>query len=117
MKHSFLNLILGNFEEKRTYRRFQKRVGTLPTDYRFAFRKIQHYVFCVGIPGGDFSVLTDLLELFESGAAAGQQVLGITGPDVGRFCQEWLQAASSNTETPGETLNREILQQLRKEDA
>lgn len=48
----FIKLIIGdtegNVEIRRNYKQFMKRVDALPKDYRFAFHKIQHYMFSVG---------------------------------------------------------------------
>lgn len=48
MLDSIIKLIIGDMEEKRAYKQMMKRVDVLPKDYRFAFRKIQHYMFSVG---------------------------------------------------------------------
>ncbi|MDQ8739326.1 DUF1048 domain-containing protein [Paenibacillus sp. LHD-38] len=123
MLDSFIKLIIGDMEDKRAYKQMMKRVDALPKDYRFAFRKIQHYMFSVGPPGGDMTIFTDLtmftdlVDLFESSAADGKQVLDVIGSDVGRFCDEFMRASvnTENTEKLREKLNKEVMEKFKKE--
>jgi DNA-binding ferritin-like protein (Dps family) len=116
MLDSIIKLIIGDLEEKRVYKQFMKRVNALPKDYRFAFRKIQHYMFSVGPPGGDMTIFTDLVDLFEASAAEGKQVLDVIGSDVGKFCDEFMRASVTNTETLREKLNKEVMGKFNKEE-
>lgn len=123
MLDSIIKLIIGDMEDKRAYKQIMKRVDALPKDYRFAFRKIQHYMFSVGPPGGDMTIFTDLtmftdlVDLFESSAADGKQVLDVIGSDVGRFCDEFMRASvnTENTEQLREKLNKEVMEKFKKE--
>ena len=45
-------------------------------------------------------IFTDLLDLFETGAAEGKHVLAVTGEDVAAFCDELLQNAKTWTGKP-----------------
>ncbi|WP_141501124.1 DUF1048 domain-containing protein [Paenibacillus luteus] len=118
MLDSIIKLLIGDLEEKRVYKQFMKRVDALPKDYRFAFRKIQHYMFSVGPPGGDMTIFTDLtmftnlVDLFEESAAEGRQVLDVIGCDVGKFSDEFMRASVTNTETLREKLNKEIMEKF-----
>jgi DNA-binding ferritin-like protein (Dps family) len=109
-------------EEKRAYKQMMKRVDALPKEYRFAFHKIQHYMFTVGPVGGDMKIFTDLtmftnlVDLFEESAAEGRQVLVVIGSDVGKFCDEFMRAFVGNTETLREKLNKEVTEKLSRED-
>lgn len=122
MLDSIINLIIGDMEDKRTYKQMMKRVDALPKDYRFAFRKIQHYMLSVGSPGGDMTIFkdmtifTDLVDLFEASAADGRQVLDVIGNDVGKFCDEFMHASVANTETLREKLNKEVIEKFNKEE-
>lgn len=115
MLDSIIKLLIGDLNEKRAYKQLMKRVNALPEEYRFAFRKIQHYMFSVGPPGGDMTVFTnltmftDLVDLLEASAAEGKQVLDVTGDDVGRFCDEFMGASAANHQSPREKLNKEIM--------
>ena len=120
MLDSFIKLVIGDLEEKKVYKQFKKRVKALPKEYRYAFEKIEHYMYCVGPTGGDITMFTDmtmftnLVELFETSAAEGKQVLDVIGNDVGKFCDE-LMRASMNQKPSGEKLNQEIKEKFNKE--
>lgn len=123
MLDSIIKLIIGDMEEKRAYKQMMKRVDALPKDYRFAFRKIQHYMFSVGpLGGGDMTIFTDLtmfkdlVDLFEASAAEGRQVLDVIGSDVGKFSDEFMRASVTNAETVREKLNKEIMEKFNKEE-
>ncbi|WP_138751341.1 DUF1048 domain-containing protein [Paenibacillus sinopodophylli] len=120
MLDSIIKLIIGDLEEKRVYKQFMKRVDTLPKDYRYAFRKIQHYMFSVGPPGGDMTIFTDLtmftslVDLFEESAAEGRPILNIIGNDVGKFSDEFMLASVINTESLREKINKDIMEKFNK---
>lgn len=121
MLDSIIKLLIGDMEDKRAYKQMMKRVDALPKEYRFAFRKIQHYMFSVGPPGGDMTIFkdlkmfTDLVDLFEASAAEGKQVLDVIGNDVSEFCDEFMRASVTNTEKLREKLNKEIMEKFNKE--
>ena len=105
------------FESKREYKQQMERIKALPEDYQYVFKKIQSHMwmFAAG-PGYDMmKIHYDLIELFESGAAQGKDVLEITGDDVAGFCDELLRSASTYTENWRENLNRDIHKKLGKE--
>jgi DNA-binding ferritin-like protein (Dps family) len=62
------------------------------------------------------AVLKDVLDLFESSAAEGKQVLDVTGEDVAAFCDERLGGVPSWVETYVDkgraSLNRDVATQL-----
>lgn len=102
---------------KREYKQQMARVKALPEDYQYVFKKIQGHMwmFAAGSGYDMMKIHSDLIELFESGAADGKQVLEITGEDVASFCDELLRSASTYTENWREALNRDILKKLGKE--
>ena len=106
-------------ESKREYRQQMKRVGALPEDYQYVFKKIQEYMW--GFAAGDgydmLKIHYELIDLFEAGAADGKHVLEITGEDVAEFCDELLRNAKTYTENRRERLNRDILKKFGKEKA
>lgn len=118
MLDSIIKLIIGDLEDKRAYKQMMKRVDALPKDYRFAFRKIQHYMFSVGSPDDDITIFTDLtmftdlVDLFEASAAEGRQVIDVIGSDVGKFSDELMSASVANTETLREKINKEVMGKL-----
>jgi DNA-binding ferritin-like protein (Dps family) len=104
-------------ESKREYKKQMARVKALPEDYQYVFKKIQGHMwmFAAGAGYDMMKIHYDLIELFESGAAEGRQVLEITGEDVAAFCVELLRSASTYTENWHEALNRDILKKFGKE--
>ena len=106
-------------ESKREYKRQMSRVEALPEDYRYVFKKIQGHMWMFAAGSGyDMMALHyDLIELFESGAAAGKHVLEITGEDVAAFCDELLRSARTYTEDWRGKLNRDILKKLGRQEA
>lgn len=121
MLDNFIKLIIGDLDEKREYKEMMKRVDALPKDYSFAFKKIQKYMYSVGAPSGDMTIFTDitiftdLVDLFEASAADGKQVIDVIGSDVSKFCDEFMSAYITDTETLREKLNREIMKRFDKE--
>ncbi len=103
-------------ESKREYKRQMARVNALPEDYRYVFKKIQTHMwmFAAGSGYDMLKIHYDLIELFESGAAEGKQVLEITGEDVASFCEELLRSAKTYTENWREQLNRDIQKHVGK---
>ena len=106
------------FESKREYRQQMARVEALPKDYQYVFKKIQGHMwmFATGSGYDMMEIHSGLIELFEAGAADGKHVLEITGEDVAAFCDELLRSARTYTEDWRESLNRDILKKLGKEN-
>lgn len=114
---NYLN-IKKMIESKREYKQQMARVEALPKDYQYVFKKIQGHMwmFAAGSGYDMMKIHYDLIELFETGAADGKDVLEITGEDVATFCDELLRSASTYTENWREALNRDILKKLGKEN-
>jgi len=111
-----LNLIKKMIEDKKEYKQQMARVKTLPEDYQFVFQKIQKYMW--NFAGGDgYDILKihyELIDLFETSAAEGKQVLEITGEDVAAFCDELLRNAKTYTENWHKKLNHDIMKKFGK---
>lgn len=107
MAKSFMELVIGDLEGKREYRRFMKRVKSLPKEYRCAFQKMRSYLYNTDLSGCD-TLFPDLVELLEAAAAQGKPVLEVIGEDVAAFCDALVLASAPNALTPREKLNREI---------
>lgn len=121
MIDNFIKLVIGDLDEKREYKQMMKRVDALPKEYRYALKKIQKYMYTVGAPGGnmtifsDMTTFTDLVDLFEVSAADGRKVIDVIGSDVDKFCDEFMRAHSTDSETLREKLNKEIMEKFNKE--
>lgn len=122
MLDNFIKLIIGDLDDKREYKQMMKRVDELPKEYNYAFKKIQKYMYTVGVPGCDMKVFTDmnmfvdLVDLFEVSASDGREVIDVIGRDVGKFCDEFMSAYTTNSETLREKLNKEIMEKFNKEE-
>lgn len=114
MAKSIVQLIIGDLEGKRAYRRFMKRVNALPIDYRFAFKQMRSYLYYANLSGCE-TLFTDLVELLESAAARGLPVLEVVGSDVAAFCDELVRASAPDVPTPRERLNADILKHFHRE--
>ena len=112
---NFIKKVTG---DKKAWRAMEARANALPQDYRFVYHSIQHYMW--GHASGDgmdmLPVFCDLLEMFETGAAEGRQVLGITGEDVAGFCDELLSNTRTWDTNRHDALNRDIKKELAKKD-
>ncbi len=87
-----------------------KRVGELPQDYQYVFKKIQEHMwqFAAGAGYDMMELQYGLIDLFEEGAADGKAVLEVTGEDVAAFVDELLKSTRTYTEDWRNKLNREI---------
>lgn len=103
-------------KSKREYKRQMQRANALPEDYRYAFKKIQGYMwqFAAGAGYDMMELQYGLLALFEEGAAEGKSLLEVTGEDVAGFVDELLKHARTYTEDWKTKLNREIQDKVAK---
>ena len=97
-------------KSKREYKQQMKRVGELPQDYQYVFKKIQEHMwqFAAGAGYDMMELQYVLIDLFEEGAADGKAVLEVTGEDVAAFVDELLKSTRTYTEDWRNKLNREI---------
>lgn len=108
------NKLIGDIEGKKFYKQMMRRVDSLPEDYRFAFHKIQKYMYLNGI--GDITVFENLIDLFESSAADSRKVVDVIGNDVSKFCDEFMSTSVTYVETLKTKLNKEIMEKFSKEE-
>ncbi|MFB5660374.1 DUF1048 domain-containing protein [Alteribacillus sp. HJP-4] len=84
-------------EGKKEGRAHVSRVKALPQDYQIVYKEIQKYFFKVGpveLHEGS-GLLSDILDFFEEGAAAGKGVLEITGTNVSAFCDALIEDSTT----------------------
>ncbi len=87
-----LETVYGPLEQKRRYRRYKARTGQLPADYHATIDALERYsyYFGSGTAEGSLSMLEDLADLFEQGAASGTPVREIVGEDPVEFADAFL---------------------------
>jgi len=89
---TLLEKAYGPIEQKKRYRQYKARVEQLPASYRAAIDALQRYsyYFGYGTTEGGLSMLEDLADLFERGAADGTPVREIVGEDPVEFADAFL---------------------------
>lgn len=82
----------GWMEQKRRYRQYKARTERLPANYHTAIDALERYTQFFGPGTGDsvLSMLEDLADLFEQGAANGTPVREIVGEDSVEFAEAFL---------------------------
>jgi DNA-binding ferritin-like protein (Dps family) len=82
----------GWIKQKRRYRQYKARVERLPANYHAAIDALQRYsyYFGHGTADGGLSMLEDLADLFEQGAASGTPIRDIVGEDPVEFADAFL---------------------------
>jgi DNA-binding ferritin-like protein (Dps family) len=87
-----IETVYGPLEQKRRYRQYKARVARLPASYRTAVDALQRYsyYFGHGTAEGGLSMLEDLADLFEQGAASGTPVREVVGANPVEFAGAFL---------------------------
>jgi DNA-binding ferritin-like protein (Dps family) len=105
MSARWIERVTGSLEDKKRYRRYRARTKELPASHRTAIEALDRYLtYSGGISQGDVlvSMLDDLADLFEQGAADGTPVGAIVGDDPVQFAETFLANYSD-----GQWINRE----------
>ena len=105
--NKILNAIIGDFKEKKRYRKNEKRAKALPTEYAEAYKNIKHYLWNTS---GILTIdpLISLVDMFEEASANGRNVLDITGSDVASFADELVRGEKSWKDQQRNKLNRKL---------
>ncbi len=85
--------IVGNAGDKRRWKQYKARAEALPAGYREVQQALERYLTRYGaITKGDtfVTMLEDLVELVEQGAADGTALRGIVGEDPVAFAEDFL---------------------------
>ena len=82
----------GWTENRRRYRQYKARTERLPANYRTAIDALEQYLEFFGPGKSDslLSMLDDLADLFEQGAAKRTPIRGIVGEDPVEFAEAFL---------------------------
>lgn len=115
-------LIIGDSWDKKDYKNMIKRVKKLPKEYRYVFYKIKHYMLINGIDSyGNLDIFTDLVDLFETNALVGKDIIEVIGTDVAKFCDELIKNSDIHneiyvkmTEKFRRNINNDIMERLNK---
>ena len=97
------------FEGRKRWQAHTARVKALPRDYQVVYAEIQRYYFKVGPVGlEDGSLLSDIVEFFEQGAARHQGVLDLVGPDVAAFADDLVKDAPTYADLYQESVSHDL---------
>ena len=104
-------------QQKKQWRAHMRRVKRLPRDYQIVYHEMQKYIFLIGTVEfeGTASVLSGIVDLLEEGAAAGKDVLDVTGRDVAALCDELVAGVRTYADISQEETDRAVLQAMEKE--
>lgn len=92
-------------EGKKQWRAHLARVKALPPDYQIVYKEMQKYFFKIGpVELADGSLLSDIVDFFEEGVAAGKGVLQLTGTDVAAFCDDLIKDSRTYADIYQESL-------------
>ncbi|WP_051271793.1 DUF1048 domain-containing protein [Shimazuella kribbensis] len=90
-------------QEKAEYKGYKKRMNALPRDYQMVMKEMESFLWTFASDKDStmsiFKALRDVLELFESSAQEGKDVLDVVGQDVGGFCDDLLHELEGQTWT------------------
>lgn len=104
---NIIDLITGDFKEKKEYRQNEKRAKALPAEYAAAYKEIRNYLWKTsGIE--TIQPLKNLVELFEESAADGKRVTSIIGKDVAMFADELVRGETSYFNKERKKLNDKL---------
>ncbi len=101
---------------KKEWRAHIARVKALPQDYQLVYKEIQKYLFKVGPvePNEGMEILSEIIDLFEAGAALGQRVLEVTGGDVAAFCDDLIKDSKTYADLYQESIDQEVDKAVKK---
>ena len=104
-------------QQKKQWRAHMRRVKRLPRDYQIVYHEMQKYIFLIGTVEfeGTTSVLSGIVDLLEEGAAAGKDVLDVTGRDLAALCDELVAGVRTYADISQEETDRAVLQAMEKE--
>lgn len=102
-----INTIIGDLNDKKSYRDNEKRAKALPAEYAEAYKDIKNYIFSTS---GILSMepLKTLVDMLEEAAAEDRRVIDITGPDVAAFADELVRGEKSYREQQSKKLNEKL---------
>jgi DNA-binding ferritin-like protein (Dps family) len=95
-------------EGKKQWRAHMARVKALPPDYQIVYKEMQRYLFKVGpVDLADGRLLSEIVDFFEEGVAAGKGVLQLIGNDVAAFCDDLIKDSRTYADIYQESISGE----------
>ena len=104
-------------QQKKLWRAYMRRVRKLPRDYQIVYHEMQKYIFLIGTVEFErtSNVLSGIVDLLEEGAAAGKDVLDVTGRDVAALCDELVAGMRTYADISQEETDSAVLKAMEKE--
>jgi DNA-binding ferritin-like protein (Dps family) len=91
---------------KKQWRAHMARVKALPPDYQIVYKEMQKYLFKVGpIDLTEGNLLSEIVDFFEEGVAAGKGVLELIGSDVAAFCDDLIKDSRTYADVYQESIS------------
>lgn len=90
---TWIDKLVGDLGDKKSYLKYKSRVKELPTGYREAAKALERYVMYMG-PSDDgkalIAMLDDLADLFEQSVADSTPIRTLVGDDPSEFAETFL---------------------------
>jgi DNA-binding ferritin-like protein (Dps family) len=108
------NLLSRLVGDKKDWKRMEARAAELPADYRTVYTEMKNYLwrFTTGDAMDIVEILREILNQFETEAAAGRPVLEVTGTDLAAYCDARLPEQHDAYRTKLRTNLNEVAQKL-----
>ncbi|WP_372351351.1 DUF1048 domain-containing protein [Streptomyces sp. KL116D] len=95
-------------EGKKQWRAHTARVKALPPDYQIVYKEMQKYLFKVGpVDLFEGALLSEIVDFFEEGVAAGKGVVELIGTDVAAFCDDLIKDSRTYADVYQESLTKD----------
>jgi DNA-binding ferritin-like protein (Dps family) len=89
----WIDKIVGDLADKKSYREYRARVKKLPSGYREAAQALERYLMYLG-PSSDsaalIAMLNDLAELFDQSVADATPLRALLGEDPSEFAEAFM---------------------------
>ncbi len=95
MASKWIELVTGSLDQKKRFRQYRARIGSLPEPYRGAAKALDRYLmYSAGVTDGEtgLRMFGALADLWERAAADGTPVREIVGENPGEFAETFAQA-------------------------
>ncbi|RYX78655.1 DUF1048 domain-containing protein [bacterium] len=102
-----IRTLIGDLNEKKTYRLTEKRAKALPPEYANAYKEMKHYLWNTsGVT--TITPLVSLVDLLEEAAATNKHVIDVIGSDVAAFVDDLTRDETSYKNKQAQKLNEKL---------